>query len=141
MKEVGKFKGHITVYNEADREEFDDEREDCIEKLVDILNQLHVKKKGRKMCMDPAALQTSEERYKLKRDLVDMFDSTTVDSDDIMEFLLDTSYEESLQKQLQTTTECVVRLYLLDGINFASRDIGSDSDPYMIVSCGKSKFD
>ena len=32
--------------------------------------------------------------------------------------------------------ECTVRLYLLDGKQFASRDIGSDSDPYMIVRCG-----
>ena len=33
-----------------------------------------------------------------------------------------------------------MRLYLLSGFNFASRDIGSASDPYMIVKCGNRTY-
>jgi hypothetical protein len=34
----------------------------------------------------------------------------------------------------------VIRLYLLEGYDFASRDIGSFSDPYMVLTCGKKVY-
>ena len=34
-----------------------------------------------------------------------------------------------------------MRLYLLEGFDFSSRDIGSFSDPYIVVKCGNMKFD
>lgn len=37
-------------------------------------------------------------------------------------------------------TKAVVRLYVIEGFNFASKDIGSQSDPYLVISCGKNKF-
>jgi hypothetical protein len=33
-------------------------------------------------------------------------------------------------------TTCIVNLYILEGHEFASRDIASDSDPYLVISCG-----
>jgi len=33
-----------------------------------------------------------------------------------------------------------VRLYLLEGFDFSSRDLGSFSDPYIVVKCGQTKF-
>jgi len=37
-------------------------------------------------------------------------------------------------------TVCQINCYLLKGFSIASRDIGSPSDPYCIVSCGKIKY-
>ena len=37
-------------------------------------------------------------------------------------------------------TKCMVRVYVIEGFDFAQRDIGSASDPYMVVSCGKKVF-
>ncbi len=41
-----------------------------------------------------------------------------------------------MNKQIQT----LVRLYVIEGFNFASRDVGSYSDPYLIIKCGKITF-
>ena len=37
-------------------------------------------------------------------------------------------------------TKCVVRLYVLEGYDFAQRDIGSFSDPYLKIRCGAKKY-
>jgi Ca2+-dependent lipid-binding protein len=34
----------------------------------------------------------------------------------------------------------MVRLYVLEGYDFAQRDIGSFSDPYLKIKCGVNKF-
>ena len=59
-------------------------------------------------------------------------------SDELYKFFIDSSFESILIKQLSSPQDCLVRLYLLEGFDFASRDMGSFSDPYMIVKCGKT---
>ena len=34
-------------------------------------------------------------------------------------------------------TKALVSLYMIDGYDFAQKDIGSASDPYLIIECGK----
>lgn len=58
----------------------------------------------------------------------------------ILEFLKEQSYEEMIQRQLLVKTKCMVRLYMIDGYDFAQRDIGSFSDPYLKIKCGRHKF-
>jgi hypothetical protein len=41
---------------------------------------------------------------------------------------------------LNTQTKCIVRLYVIEGFNFAKKDILSDSDPYLVLKCGKTVF-
>ena len=45
--------------------------------------------------------------------------------------------EAMIKSQLVRDTEAVVHLYLLSGYDLASRDIGGESDPYVIIKCGK----
>ena len=59
---------------------------------------------------------------------------------DILGFLKEQSYSEMITRQLMTKTKCLVRLYLIEGYEFAQRDIGSHSDPYVKVKCGKKKY-
>lgn len=47
---------------------------------------------------------------------------------------------KSITKQLLIRTECVVRVYILNCINLAQRDIDSPSDPYVILKIGKKKI-
>lgn len=45
-----------------------------------------------------------------------------------------------IARMLLSKSRCIVRLYVLEGFDFAQRDIGSFSDPYLVVKCGAKKF-
>lgn len=64
-----------------------------------------------------------------------------IDNPALYEFFKDQSYEEMIKKQLLTKTNCKIQLYVLEGYDFASRDIGSFSDPYLKITCGEMTFD
>ena len=63
-----------------------------------------------------------------------------IDTPDLIEFFKDASYDEVIKKQLLAKTQCVIQLYMLEGFDFASRDIGSFSDPYLLIRCGNREF-
>jgi hypothetical protein len=50
------------------------------------------------------------------------------------------NYEDSLKRLLNATSKCVVRVYVVNAFNLSSRDIGSESDPYLIVSLGDKVY-
>lgn len=41
---------------------------------------------------------------------------------------------------LLNKANCIVRIYCISGYNFASRDVGGQSDPYLILRIGKKEF-
>lgn len=45
--------------------------------------------------------------------------------------------QEGLVRKLNEVQKTKVFVYVLEGFNFAQRDLFSESDPYVIVSCGK----
>ena len=47
---------------------------------------------------------------------------------------------KNITKQLLIRTECVVRVYILNCIDLAQRDVDSPSDPYIILKIGKKKL-
>jgi len=49
-------------------------------------------------------------------------------------------FESQLATRLNSVSKCKVRLYLLEGFNFAQRDAFSPSDPYLFIQCGKTEF-
>lgn len=44
-------------------------------------------------------------------------------------------------RMMLSKTKCLCRLYMIEGFNFAQRDMGSFSDPYLVLKCGKKKYD
>lgn len=54
----------------------------------------------------------------------------------LMDPFIQCQREQDVLKQLSRSVQCVARLYLLEGFDFSSRDIGSFSDPYVVVKCG-----
>ena len=54
----------------------------------------------------------------------------------ITKILADIQSDEILQKLLLKSSECIVRVYMINGYDLASRDIGGFSDPYVKISCG-----
>ena len=59
---------------------------------------------------------------------------------DLIGFLKEQSYAEMITRQLLIKTKCLVRLYMIDGYDFAQKDIGSASDTYLKLKCGKKKY-
>jgi len=51
-------------------------------------------------------------------------------------FLEEIAYSNMVKLALTRKTDAIVHLYLIQGFEFASRDIGSPSDPFLIVRCG-----
>ena len=48
--------------------------------------------------------------------------------------------EEILRKNLLVVKDRLIRLYVISGYDFASRDNGSASDPYLIINCNNTTF-
>jgi len=41
---------------------------------------------------------------------------------------------------LLKTQKCIVRIYMIEGFDLASRDMGGFSDPYLILKLGKKVY-
>ena len=54
----------------------------------------------------------------------------------LTEFLEEVAFAGMIRDLLQRQTAAVAHLYLIQGYDFASRDLMSPSDPYLIVRCG-----
>lgn len=67
-------------------------------------------------------------------------DQTFLDTKKLKDLLSEAEHSEMIKQQLQQTSNCLVKLYILQGIDFASRDIGSFSDPYLKITCGDNVF-
>lgn len=52
---------------------------------------------------------------------------------DIARFLVETKYENLMTELMTSKTPALVRVYVIEGFDFASRDIGSASDPYLVL--------
>ncbi len=55
-------------------------------------------------------------------------------------YLISVKYEDRLTQLMQQKTQTLVRLYVVEGFDFAARDIGSFSDPYLVITCGKKVY-
>ncbi len=88
------------------------------------------------MAFDFDKLETHEGRGKFNHIMRDLGLSYL----NLDNYLLETSFEERLSQMMLTKTKAMVRIYFIEGFSFAQRDIGSFSDPYLIVTCGKKVY-
>ena len=72
------------------------------------------------------------QRNQLRNYLIQM----KIYSRQLMKMFSEANMQGTLLKLLKTPKQAIARLYLLEGFDFASRDLMSFSDPYMIVRCG-----
>ena len=82
-------------------------------------------------------LETIESRERIEL----MFDKMGIRNLEITKKLADLESDVILKRMLLRTKKCVVRAYMLDGRNFASRDFGGASDPYLKLKVGDKVFD
>lgn len=55
-------------------------------------------------------------------------------------FLNEWNSEDNINKLMLQKTKAIIRLYVIEGFNFSQRDIGSFSDPYLVITCGKKVY-
>lgn len=53
----------------------------------------------------------------------------------------DLVFQSALLKKLNEVQVTKVLLYMVEGFNFAQRDMSSASDPYLKIKCGKTVYD
>jgi len=63
-----------------------------------------------------------------------------VDHLNITSHLANLESDEILKRALLAQTKCLIRFYAIEAIDLSSRDIGSDSDPYLYLSCNDKIF-
>jgi len=86
--------------------------------------------------LDLDELETIEGREKLE----DQMEPLGIKHLRVTKILADIQSDEILQKLLLKSSECIVRIYMVDAYDLASRDIGGMSDPYVKISCGDQEF-
>lgn len=136
MKTVGKFKGRISVINNDDKEIFRATKESRMKLIISLLNELHEKKFKRPLDFNLSYLESFEKTNKF----IGVIEDLDLPPTDIVDFLKEQSYHELITRQLLSKTRAIIRLYVLEGYDFAQRDIGSFSDPYLKLKCGKKHF-
>lgn len=55
---------------------------------------------------------------------------------EITKHLTSIGSDDFLKLMMMQKTKCLIRVYMISGFAFASRDNGGDSDPYLVLSLG-----
>lgn len=136
LKQVGKFKGLIKVYNKDEDDNYKAQRNARNELILKLIRETYQKVKKEPLTFNFDQIETLEGRNKF----TSMMDEVGVAHLNLANYLIETSYEDNLAKLMLTKTKTLVRIYVIEGFDFAQRDIGSFSDPYLKISCGKKQF-
>ena len=67
-------------------------------------------------------------------------DKLSVGHLNITKHLVNLESDQTLKRMLMAQMKCIVRLYVLNAYDLASRDNGSFSDPYLKVKLGKKEY-
>jgi hypothetical protein len=63
-----------------------------------------------------------------------------IDHLNISKHLCNLESDEILKRSLLSETRCMIRAYMVSAYNLSSRDNGSDSDPYLAITCNGKTF-
>lgn len=58
----------------------------------------------------------------------------------IPSYLVHFEHQEILKQLLLAKQKCRIRIYMLSAFDLSSRDNGSASDPYLVLSCNNKKY-
>lgn len=129
MKVVGTFKGRLTVNNELEKLQFEGLKYSRQKIIKELVENIHQKKFGKPYDFCTKKLLSFEGRQKV----IAQFEEMGLCPHETIQFMKHQSYEQQINKMLVQRTKCLVRVYIYDGFDFAQRDIGSFSDPYLKI--------
>jgi hypothetical protein len=134
---TGRFKAVIEVEAKEDRKAYLENKHELIERLKSSLKQLGKNRHIEDFNLDLDSLETMEGRAEMKNAL----EPLQVNHLNIVEKLADIESDVILKRMLLKKCKAIVRVYMVEGKDLASRDMGGFSDPYCILRLGPKKFD
>lgn len=133
IKEVGLFKGRITIANKEQDKDFQEKLATNNKVIAELLENLHQKIfEGQSLKFRLEKLESFEGKKKFMTKLKKM----GLGEEKIMEYMQQQSYSSAITRALMQRKQCLVRLYVIEGFDLASRDVGSFSDPYLQIVYG-----
>lgn len=136
IKTVGKFKGIIKVYNKDEDDNNKAQRKARYELIVKLIRDIYQKKKSEVMAYDFSLIESMEGRNKFN----EMMNEIGLSHLHLGRFLNEWNSEDNINKLMLQKSKAIIRLYVIEGFNFSQRDIGSFSDPYLVITCGKKVY-
>lgn len=100
------------------------------------LNVLALKKLQKPLDLRLEKLDTMEGRQKFQLQMEEL----GIAHLDVLKCMTQLQGQDILKRILLSQTKCIVRVYMISAFNLSSRDNGSESDPYLIVSCGNKSY-
>jgi Ca2+-dependent lipid-binding protein len=73
-----------------------------------------------------------------RKDMANMLEPLGVNHLNIVQHLADIESDVILKRMLLRKSKCIVRIYMIEGFDLASRDMGGASDPYCILKLGRN---
>jgi hypothetical protein len=133
---MGKFKAIIEVETIDEKKAYVAKKEKLFEELCDALERLALFKgiKDFKLKLDKLDTQEGKEQQEV------IMEPMGIRHLKVTQVLADIQSDEILQKMLLHNVDVIVRVYMISGYDLASRDIGSDSDPYLVLQIGHKSF-
>lgn len=103
--------------------------------IMDLIKNVHQKtfKQPWDIELEQIMAAGAEETQKF----VNKLETMDIADPKLLEFFKDEAAEERVTRQLLTQTQAAIQLYVLECFGLASRDVGSASDPYMVIRCGE----
>ena len=134
---MGKFKAVIEVEVRKEKDDYTAEKVKLFDDMNKALASLAESRGLKNFSLDLDELETIEGREKME----DKLEPLGIRHLKVTKILADIQSDEILQKLLLKSSECIVRVYMINAYDLASRDIGGFSDPYIKISCGDQEFD
>ena len=136
VKEVGFFKGQVKVYNLQENAILKIKQKERDDLIKEMLRQYYLQKKGENMPFDFDTLESFEQRGRFSR----MMDDLGIGALNLASYFVENSIEDQISRLMLSKTKAIVRVYMIEGFNFANKDIGGASDPYLVLTCGKKVY-
>lgn len=131
-KKVGKFKAIIEVESKTARAEYFEEKNKLIDELATGLKDLAKNRGIKDFNLDIDKLATQEGRMEMRKSM----EPLNVNHLGVIKKLASIQSDVILKNLLKVPERQIVRFYAVSGYNFASRDMGGFSDPYLKIKLG-----
>lgn len=131
-KVVGRFKAVIEVEDREFKKSYLKKKHELIDRLVDNLKMLAKNRDIKDFDLNLDKLESMEGRAELKQ----MLEPLEVNHLMVVEKLADIESDMILKRMLLQNAKMIVRIYIIEGFDLASRDIGGFSDPYIRLKLG-----